>query len=164
MAVSPSDIAPALIALDAKIKTTKRTVAAERFFAARLMKSTVLDRDELVTEIQMPTPKPGSKQNFLKSRLRKSIDFPIVDVASVFHIEDGQINDARIVLGAVAPVPLRVREAEDFIKGKEPSEEVAEAASMIAVKGTNPLARNKYKVQMTQALVKRAILAVHADG
>lgn len=159
VAVSPSDIAPALIALRAKVKTTRRTVEAEKFFTVRPMKSTILDPDELVTEIQIPPPKPGSKQAFLKFRLRKSIDFPILAVASVIGTEAKRVNEANIVLGAVAPVPLRVREVEDFLKGKEISEEVAEAAAVIAVKGANPLAKNKYKVQVTKALVKRAVLA-----
>ncbi|MDD5590716.1 MAG: FAD-dependent oxidoreductase [Dehalococcoidales bacterium] len=160
IAVSPSDIAPALIALDGKIKTTKRTIEAEKFFVAGLMKSTVLDPDELVVEIQIPAQKAGSKQIFLKSRIRKSIDFPIMDVASVFNMESGKVNEARIVLGAVAPIPMRMREAEDFLKGRKVSEEVAEAAAVMVVKGANPVAKNKYKVQMAKALVKRAILAM----
>jgi NADPH-dependent glutamate synthase beta subunit-like oxidoreductase len=159
VAVSPSDIAPALVALDAKIKTTKRTVEAANFFAAKTMKSTMLDPDELVTELQIPTPKPSSRQIFIKFRLRKSIDFSIVAVASVIKMDSGKVNDARIVLGAVAPIPLRIKEVEDFLKGRETNEEVAEAASAIAVKGANPLAKNKYKVQITKALVKRVILA-----
>lgn len=159
VAVNPSDIAPALIALDAKIKTTKRTVDAERFFTARLMKSTILHPDELVAEIQIPAPKPGSKQAFLKFRLRRSIDFPTIAVASVFSMDSEKVSDARIVLGAVAPIPLRIKETEEFLKGRELSEEVAETAGVIAVKGVNPLAKNKYKVQITKALVKRAILA-----
>ena len=163
VAVSPSDIAPALIALDAKIKTTKRTIEAEDFFAAKPMKSTILDPDELVTEIQIPAPKPGSETSYSKFRIRKSIDFPIVSVATVFNMDSGKINEARIVLGAVAPVPLRVKEVEYFLKGKEIGEEVAEEASAIAVKGANPLAMNEYKVQIVKALVKRAILAVAAQ-
>lgn len=158
VAVSPSDLAPALIALDAKIKTTKRTVGAEEFFSVQPMSSTILDPDELVTEIQIPAPKPGSKQVFLKYRLRNAIDFPIVAVASVISMQAEKVSQARIVLGAVAPIPLRAREAEEFVKGRELSEEVAEATGDIAVRGANPLLNNRYKVQVTRALVKRAIL------
>ena len=158
VAVSPSDIAPALIALDAKIKTTKRIVEAEEFFTVRPMKSTILDTDELVTEIRIPGPKQGSEQTYSKFRIRKAIDFPIVSVASVFDMDSCKITDARLVLGALAPVPLRVKDAEDFLKGKEVTREVAEEAAVIAVKGVNPLARNEYKVQITRTLVKRSIL------
>lgn len=70
-----------------------------------------------------------------------------------------KVSDARIVLGVVAPIPLRARESEDFLKGKEPTEKVAEQASLIALKAANPLAKNKYKVQITKALVKRVVLA-----
>jgi NADPH-dependent glutamate synthase beta subunit-like oxidoreductase/CO/xanthine dehydrogenase FAD-binding subunit len=160
VAVNPSDIAPALIALDAKIKTTKRIVEAEEFFAVRPMKSTILDPDELVIEIQIPGTKPGNEPAYSKFRIRKSIDFPIVSVASLFFMDSGKIHDARIVLGAVAPVPLRIKEAEDFLKGKEVNQEVAEKAAIIAVKGAIPLARNDYKVQITRTLVKRSILAL----
>ena len=163
LAVNASDIAPALIALAAKIKTTKRTVEAEKFFTARPMKSTILDSDELVTEIQIPAPEPGSKQSFLKFRIRNSIDFPIVSVASVFSIDSDKVKDASVVLGAVAPIPLRMREVEDFVKAKVPSEEVAEEATAIAVRAVNPVANNRFKVQITKALVRKAILAARVS-
>lgn len=158
VADDPSDIASALIALNAKIRTTKRTIEAEKFFTVRLKRSTILDPDELVTEIQIPAPKPGSKQVFLKFRPRKTLDFPIARVASVIGMNAGKVNEARIVLGAVAPIPLRVKEAEDVLKGREISEETAEAAAAAAVKEATPLSKNKYKVQIIKALVKRAIL------
>jgi NADPH-dependent glutamate synthase beta subunit-like oxidoreductase/CO/xanthine dehydrogenase FAD-binding subunit len=160
--VSPSDIAPALIALDAKIRTTRRTIEAEVFFAAKPMNSTILDPDELVLEIQVPSPKPGSKTSYSKFRERQSIDFPIISVATALTMDSGKINDARIVLGAVAPIPLRARETERFLLGKEISQDLAEKASSIAVEGANPTGMNAYKVKITRALVKRAILTVAA--
>lgn len=159
VAVSPSDIAPALIALDAVIKTTKRTIAAEEFFLAGLGKSTVLDQDELVTEIQISEPAAGNVQIYNKFRLRKSIDFPIAGVAANLNVQDGIIADARIVLGAVMPVPKRVKEVEEFLKGKVLCTEVAEAAAALAIKDASPLLENGYKVNIVKALVKRAILA-----
>lgn len=159
VAASPSDIAPALIALDARIKTTKRTVAAEEFFAAAPINSTILGADELVTEVEIPGPKPATKQVFLKYRLRHSIDFPIVAVAVVISKEADKVDNARIVLGAAAPTPLRMREAEEFLKGKKIGKEVAQGAAAIAVKAAIPLAKNGYKVQVTKALLERAVLA-----
>ena len=158
VAVNASDIATALVALSAKIKTTKRTIGAEQFFTAKPMKSTILDIDELVTEIQMPSPKPGTKQRFLKFRIRNSLDFPIVSLALVLNINSDQIKSAKMVLGAVAPIPLRIKAAEDFLKGKLPSEEVAEEAGDIAVQGAIHLAKNEYKAQIIKALIKRALL------
>jgi CO/xanthine dehydrogenase FAD-binding subunit len=150
-------MAPALVALAAKIKTTRRTLAAENFFDAALLSSTVMDEGELVTEIEVPTPGPLTTQTYLKFRTRNSIDFPIVSVAAAITIDKSRITDARIALGAVAPIPIRVNEVEDFLKGKVPTEEVAEAAGTLAVRETNPLSKNKYKVQIVKALVKRAI-------
>jgi CO/xanthine dehydrogenase FAD-binding subunit len=116
-----------------------------------------MDEGELVTEIEVPTPSPMTRQTYLKFRTRNSIDFPIVSVAAAITIDKRIVTDARIALGAVAPVPIRVNEVEDFLKGKVPTEEVAEAAGTLAARETNPLSKNKYKVQIVKALVKRAI-------
>jgi CO/xanthine dehydrogenase FAD-binding subunit len=159
VAVNVSDMAPALVALAAKIKTTRRTLNAENFFDAEPLSSTVLDEGELVTEIEIPTPRPMVKQVYLKFRTRNSIDFPIVSVAAAIAFEKSRMTDARIVLGAVAPVPIRAHAVEDFLKGNVPTEEVAEAAAAIAVRDSSPLSKNKYKIQIVKALVKKAILA-----
>ncbi len=159
VAVSPSDIGPALIALDAEIKTTRRTVPAEEFFAVEPAASTILEPGELVTEIQIPPPRPGSRQVYLKFRLRNAIDFPIVDVAVVVSRKNGSVDEARIVLGAVAPIPLRMRHVEGYLQGKMIDEQVAVAAAAMAVEAAIPLTRNAYKIQITRALVRRAILA-----
>jgi xanthine dehydrogenase YagS FAD-binding subunit len=79
LAVNPSDIAPALIALDATIITSKREIAAEDFWTVGIPNSTILEKDEIVTEIQIQTPASGVKSAFLKFALRTSIDFPIVN-------------------------------------------------------------------------------------
>jgi NADPH-dependent glutamate synthase beta subunit-like oxidoreductase len=158
VAVNASDLAPALVALDATIKTTKRTVAAADFFAAEPMRTTVLDPDEVVTAIEIPAPRPHSRQSFLKFRIRKAIDFPIVSVASVLAMKNGTVGHARIVLGAVAPVPLRAKQVEEYLVGKAPTEETAEVAAGIAVRGAFPLGKNGYKAQIVRALLRRAIL------
>jgi CO/xanthine dehydrogenase FAD-binding subunit len=158
LAVSPSDIAIALIALDANIVTTKRTVEAQSFFTASATGSTVLDADELVTEIQIPKPQDGVRQNYLKFTLRSPIDFGIVSVASVIAIEGGVCTDARIALGAVAPSPIRAKKAEEVIKGRPIDRNAAEEAAEQAVAAAQPLSMNAYKIEITKTLVKRAIL------
>src|SRR4030042_4471320 len=115
LAVNPSDIGIALVALDAKIVTTRRTLDAQSFFTASATDSTVLDQDELVTEIQIPKPQDGVRQSYLKFTLRTPIDFGIVSVASLIAINGGICTDARIVLGAVAPSPGRARKTEEGI-------------------------------------------------
>jgi NADPH-dependent glutamate synthase beta subunit-like oxidoreductase len=158
LAVNPSDIGIALTALDAKIVTSKRTVDAQTFFTADATKSTLLDPDEVVTEIQIPKPHEGAQQKYLKFTLRTPIDFPIVSVASVITTERGVCVDARIALGAIAPEPVRARAAEKMIIGQPIDEHRAAQAAEQAVAGAQPLSKNAYKVEIAKTLVKRAIL------
>ena len=154
IAVHPSDVAPALIALNAKIVTTARTIEAENFFDVKIASNTVLAPGEIITEIQVPTPPAGAKSAFLKFAIRKSIDFPIVNCAVM--VGGGA---PRIALNAVAPKPYRAVKAEAAIAGKPINEANAEAAGAAAVADAKPLAATKYKVQIAKTLVKRALLA-----
>jgi NADPH-dependent glutamate synthase beta subunit-like oxidoreductase/CO/xanthine dehydrogenase FAD-binding subunit len=159
LAVSPSDIGIALIALDANIVTTKRMVDAQSFFTANATASTVLDPDEMVTEIRIPKPSEGARQKYQKFTLRNPIDFAIVSVASIITVEGGICTDARIALGAVAPGPVRARKAEEVIKGRPINEDIAVMAAHEAVAGAKPLGMNAYKIEIAKTLVKRAILS-----
>jgi len=158
LAVSPSDIAISLIALNAKIVTTKRTLDAQYFSAASATRTTILAPDELVTEVQIPKPLDGVRQNYLKFTLRSPIDFAIVSVASVITVEKGNCKDAHIILGAVAPAPLRATKAEEFIKGKSINPNTAAEAAELSVADAMPLSMSAYKVEIVKTLVKRAIL------
>ena len=159
VAVHPSDTAPALIALDASIRTTKRTVKAEDFFQVGVSKTTVLDDDEIVTEIQIPAPPENAKSVFLKFALRKSIDFPIVNCAVMIAASKGKVEKARICLNAVYVTPYRARKAEEAVIGKALNEVNAEAAGEAAIEGAKPLKDNRYMVQIAKVLIKRAILS-----
>jgi xanthine dehydrogenase YagS FAD-binding subunit len=154
VAVNPSDTAPALVALNAKIVTTKKTIDAENFWDFAVPGSTVLAADEIVKEIQVPTPASGVKTAFVKFALRSSIDFPVVNCAAA--IGGG---DARICLNAVYNKPYRATAAEDAIKGQTISDETAEAAGTAAVSKAVALGKNKWKIQVAKTMVKRAILA-----
>ena len=159
VAVHPSDTAPALITLDASIRTTKRTVKAEDFFQVGVSKTTVLDDDEIVTEIQIPAPPKDARSVFLKFALRKSIDFPIVNCAVMVVSSKGKVEKARICLNAVHVTPYRARKAEEAVIGKALNEANAEAAGNAAIEGAKPLKDNGYMVQVAKTLVKRAVLA-----
>jgi xanthine dehydrogenase YagS FAD-binding subunit len=159
VAVHPSDTAPALIALDAAIRTSKRTVKAEDFFQVGVSKTTVLDADEIVTEIQIPAPPKDARSAFLKFALRKSIDFPIVNCAVMVVSSKGKVEKARICLNAVYVTPYRARKAEEAVIGKALNEANAEAAGEAAIEGAKPLKDNAYMVQVARTLVKRAVLA-----
>lgn len=158
LAVSPSDMATALVALDAGIVTTKRTVPARLFFKANATTSTVLDNDELIIEVHIPKPPAGTVQRFEKFTLRKPIDFAVVSVASVINIDKGVCRDARIVLGAVAPVPVRAKATEEFLKGRSIDEKTAAYAGKLALKDAVPLTENAYKIEIAKVLVKRSLL------
>jgi len=158
-AVHPSDTAPALIALGASVKTSKRTLEAEAFFEAGVGKTTVLDNDEIVTEIQVPIPPGSTRSAFSKFALRKSIDFPIVNCAAMITISGGDAVGARICLNAVHFKPHRALEAEESIRGKVINQENAEEAGAAAVSSARPMSHNGYMVQIAKTLVKRTILA-----
>ncbi len=164
VAVSPSDLAPAFVALGARVKTTRRVLDAEEFFQARPGRSTILEPGELVEEVRVPPMSAGTRQAFQKFRLRKAIDFPIVNVATVVKVESGWVTEARIALGAVAPVPLRATKAEEYLWGRELSEEVARNAAELAVSACIPLGCNDYKISVLRALVARALLASSPRG
>ena len=153
--VHPSDIAPALVALDAEIITNKRALAAEEFFEVNTLRNTALDFDEIITEIRVPALPADAKSIFKKFALRKSIDFPVVNCAIVTG------SSPRICLGAVAPVPLRATKAENVLRGKEIDEAVAEAVGEAAVEGAKPFEATKYKVQIARTIVKRALLELN---
>jgi xanthine dehydrogenase YagS FAD-binding subunit len=155
-AVHPSDTAPALIALDATIRTSRRSIKAEDFFQVSVAKTTVLDDDEIVTEIQVP--KPAGTSAFVKFALRKAIDFPIVNCAAMVTVSKKKVTAARICLNAVYVKPYRATAAEDAMKGKAINEANAEAAGAAAVSGARPMPYNAYMVQIAKTMVKRAIL------
>jgi NADPH-dependent glutamate synthase beta subunit-like oxidoreductase/CO/xanthine dehydrogenase FAD-binding subunit len=159
VAVNNSDIAPALIALNAKVKTTSRTIAAEDFFSAGKDCTTICGDDEIVTEVQVPQPARGTSTKFMKFALRKSIDYPIINCAAAIENEKGKVKSARICLNAVYNIPLRLKPVEKLITGKRIDEQLAEKAGEEAVKNNYALSANKYKVNIARALVKRTILA-----
>ncbi len=158
LAVGPSDIAVALVALDATIVTTRRSIAALDFFSTSATEATVLGPDELITAVRIPKPADQARQAYLKFTLREPVDFAIISVASMITMKDGRCDHARIALGAVAPTPLRAFATEEALRGKVINEALAAEAAEAAVAGAMPLSMNAYKIEIAKALVKRAIL------
>jgi xanthine dehydrogenase YagS FAD-binding subunit len=165
--VHPSDCAPALIAFRASVTVVsprgQRTVPLEEFFvlpSRRLDHETILEPDEIVTEIRVPTPAPNTRSTYLKFKERDSHDFAIVGAAVVMRLKGKVCEDVRIVLSGVAPIPWRSPEAEAVLKGKAITPELAEQAGKAAVAKAQPLSQNAYKVPLTQAIVKQAVLRV----
>jgi len=166
-AVNPSDTAAALLAFGANIVTNKKTWAAKDFWAVSGEKTTALAADEIVTEIQIPTPAAGSKSAFMKFALRKSFDFPIVNCAAVVTQASGNVSAASIALNAVHNLPRKATAAETAIVGKAINAANAEAAGAAAVSGATAMPANlntttignKYMIQIAKIMVKRTLLA-----
>jgi xanthine dehydrogenase YagS FAD-binding subunit len=157
IAVHPSDTAPALIALDARIKTSKRMVGAQDFFRVDECRTTILDDDEIVTEIHVL--QPAGKSAFAKFALRKAIDFPIVNGAAMIVVCDGLVSAANICLNAVYVIPYKATLAEQALIGQPLNETSAQAAADAAVSNARPLHRNQFMVEVARALVKKMVLA-----
>ena len=107
----------------------------------------------------MPAPPAGSSSAYIKQGEKESYDWPLAEVAVVVEQAGGAVERASIVLGAAAPVPHRARAAEAALTGRRIDEATVVAAAKAAVGGATPLARNGYKLQLFQAIVRRAILA-----
>jgi xanthine dehydrogenase YagS FAD-binding subunit len=160
-AVCPSDTAVALTALGARLEIKGpqkiRNVPVAEFYTRR---GNALDSDELLTQIEIPLPAVGAEQEFLKYTLRKPVDFAIASVAAVVTLQDGICKDARIVLGAVAPTPVRAVDSEKLLRGRAAGEKDIAAAAEAAVKDAKPMRMNAYKVEITKTLVKRVLLSI----
>ena len=164
VAVHPSDSAPALIVLDAKfvMQTPKgeRVVDAEDYFVGPELDITrlnILRPGDLLTAIRIPETWAGAKFYFEKVRDRNVWDFPLMNVASAMKLSGGTISEIRIAVNAVAPKPMRLKEAEDAVRGKTANAETGKMAGELAVKGAVPLQFNAYKIPLMRNLVKRAI-------
>ncbi len=155
VAVSPTDVGTALVALDAVIVTNERQIPADHFFKAAVMGSTVLAEGEIVTRILVPRKAAGNRQLYFKHRTRKSIDFPILSIAINAHMEGQVIEDIRIVVGAAAPTPKRLEEVEDFLRGKSLNQDLAVQAAELAVKDCVALAENGYKIHLLKVFMRR---------
>lgn len=164
VAVNPSDTAPALIALDAEMVVTsasgERTYPAADFFIGPdidIERMTALKPGDLLTRIDLPATWEGARWYFEKIRDRKSWDFSLASVASALKVENGIIQDVRVVVNGVAPYPVRFGAVESAIRGREPSDETGRMAGEIAVEGARALRHNDYKIALTRNLVKRSI-------
>lgn len=167
VAVSPSDTAPAVVALDAEMvvrgPSGERIVAAEDFFMAPsidIERMTVLEADELLVSVRIPDAWAGARFHFEKVSDRNSWDFALASVAAAFRSDGVRIDDTRIVCGAVQCVPRRMRAVERAVRGRALTPEGVEAAGALATKGAEPLTYNAYKVTLVENLVKRALRSV----
>jgi xanthine dehydrogenase YagS FAD-binding subunit len=161
--VSPSLLAPALIALGAKATIVgpegSRQVSVDELYripSSENERETTLKPNEVLTEITLPGTKAASAT--YEVHQRQLFDWPLSAASVSLTMKGKTIQDAVVVLGHVAPKPWRSAEAENALKGKTISEAVAAEAGKAAVAAATPLSKNKHKVQLASVAVKRAIL------
>jgi xanthine dehydrogenase YagS FAD-binding subunit len=164
VAVSPSDTAPALIALDARMvikrQDGERVLDAQDYFVGPsydITRLTALQPGEILTAIRIPATWAGAEFYFEKVRDRQVWDFPLVNVASAMKVSGGTIQALRIAVGAVAATPVRLTAVEAAVAGKPRTQDTATMAGRLAVVGAQPLQHNGYKVPLMRNLVMRAI-------
>ena len=167
VAVNPSDTAPALIALDAKMIVrnggSPRVHDAEDFFigpSIDITRMTVVKSDDLLTAIHVPAVWANAHFYYEKVRDRGSWDFQLVSVAAAFQVSGGTISDARIAVGGVAPYPVRLDAVERLVAGTSGGESVANEAGELSVQGARALRHNDYKIPMMRNLVRRAVRSI----
>jgi CO/xanthine dehydrogenase FAD-binding subunit len=163
---SPSaEIAPILLALDAEAEIVgqrgRRTVPISQFHTG--VRRTVLEPDELLLEIRIPAPGERSGSHYIKLKQREKMDLAFVGVAAVVDMEpgDGVVRSARIALGAVAPTPIRVSEAEQRLAGQRLTDDLLAEAGRLAAEASRPIsdvrASAEYRREMVSVLTRRTL-------
>ncbi len=165
VAVSQSDMAPTMIALDAQmvIRNAKgeRVVKAEEFFVGPridIRRLTQLQPEDLLVAIRIPKEWAGAKFYFEKVTDRATWDFALVNVAAAVKTDaSGTVANSRIAVGGVAATPRRCGVAEQTIKGQKVDQTLAELAGKSETRGAHPLNYNSFKIPLMANLVMRAV-------
>jgi xanthine dehydrogenase YagS FAD-binding subunit len=161
--VTPSDLAPVMVALDATatVQGTRglyETQLADLFLLPKedIRHMHKLLPDEILTEVEIPLPS-NQRSTFIKYAARNAWDFAQASLAVAFTQEGSTVRNARIVFGAVAPVPWRSYAAEQIIEGEQLTESLIEVAALFAVKDAEPLTHNEYKIGLMKKLLRSAL-------
>ena len=161
--VYPSDMAPALMALNARVEIAtpkgNRTVSMEQFYVRpekNVLRENILTPQEMVVALEVPAPAAASRGVYLKLKERQAFDFAVTSVAVNLSLKNKVVADSRVVFGGIAPFPLRSAKTESVLKGKEIKECIS-AACRTAVDGAQPLSKNGYKVDATRGILEEAL-------
>jgi len=168
-AVPSADLPPILIALGAEVKLVgtggERTVPLEEFFTGP--GNTVIKQDEILTEIVVPD-QSFTGSTYMKFGLRRSGALAVVGVATAVAMHGDSCQEVRIVLGAVAPVPMRAKKAEELLKGKAVTAELLEEAGVCAAGESKPISdirgSAEYRKDMVRVFTKRALKKAVQEG
>ncbi len=169
--VHPSDVASALIALDARFRIVgpegERTLLGSDFFLLPRQDAeheNVLGDEEVLVSVDLPAPGDGVRSTYHKIMDREAWTHAVVSAAVVLEMNGDVCREARIVLGGVAPIPWRVPEAERVLVGQRVTPELAREVGAAAVVGARPLSKNAYKVPLTRGVVERTVLRLAASA
>lgn len=167
IATHPSDLAVALVALDAVVRVRgpkgERSIPITDFHllpGKTPERETALEHGELIVAVDVPASPLAARSHYLKVRDRASYEFALVSVAAALDIQGGTIRAARVALGGVGTKPWRARGAEDALRGKPVSEATFAAAANAAVRGAQPGQHNAFKVEMGKRAFVRALSTV----
>jgi xanthine dehydrogenase YagS FAD-binding subunit len=164
VATHPSDMAVAMVALDATVEVQgaggTRTIPLRelhRLPGDEPQRDTVLEPGDLITAVELPPLAFGSRSSYRKVRDRASFSFAVLSVAAALDVADGVVRDCRLALGAVAHVPWRAARAEEELRGKPAGEESFAAAADAELEQARPLRDNAFKVPLARALIVRTL-------
>jgi xanthine dehydrogenase YagS FAD-binding subunit len=167
IATHPSDMAVALVALDAVVKVRgpkgERSIKVTDFHllpGEKPERETALEHGELITAVELTRSPLAAHSHYLKVRDRASYEFALASAAVALEVKDGVISAARLALGGVATKPWRAFEAEKALVGQKPTEAVFAAAAKAALQGAKPQKYNKFKIELAQRTVVRALTTV----
>ena len=164
--VYPSDLAPALIALNARVEIAapkgNRVIPMEKFYVGpekNILKETVLSPQELVVAVEIPNPGAMTKGVYLKLKERQAFDFAIVSVAVSLSLRNNLVDQARIAFGGLAPFPMRSAKAEAALKAKGVKDAISTACKEF-MDGAQPLSQNGYKVDAAKGILEEALVSL----
>ena len=169
IATHPSDMAVALVALDARVRILGAAgerviplIELHRLPANHPELETTLEPGELMTAVEVPPLSFGARSLYVKVRDRASFAFALVSAAVAVDVADGSVRDARIALGGVGTKPWRAREAEDALRGRPATVESYRVAAEAAMAGAVPRVHNGFKIELARRTLVRALLRLEA--
>ncbi|MGM0574413.1 MAG: FAD binding domain-containing protein [Myxococcota bacterium] len=165
--VHPSDPAPALVALDAKVEIAgpkgRRTLPVADLHVPPSedpMREVALEDGEILTSVVLPPPPEGLRSSYRKIRARASWDFALAGVALALQMDGETVKDCRVVLGGAAPVPWRSKPVEEVLRGAAIDDATVARARKAVIRGARPLEHNGYKLPLFQGLVEDELRAI----
>jgi len=171
IATNPSDMAVAMVALDAVVRVLgpngERTIPLTSFHRLpgdEPQRDTVLEHGELITVVDLPPLAFATRSYYRKVRDRASYAFALVSVAAAIDVADGMVRDVRIAFGGVAHIPWRARKAEAVLRGAPANEEVFRQAADTELADAQPLRENAFKVLLARNILVRTLLDLAQEG